>query len=93
MDLNKQQKMRKFSDPRFPSIAEQSIIAQSQPGAKVQGGGGQVPEDAQSKLLQSLKTPMHFYSSNEKLLHNKKVYDYYLEGNSTNKDGLYEKIL
>ena len=49
--------------------------------------------DAASKLLDSLKAPQHHTTPNEKLMHNRKVFHYYLEANPNNRAGLNEKKL
>jgi len=61
---------------------------------KEKGGGGIIYPNAKTRLLNHLKSPKYESSSNEKLLHNGRVYNYFLASNSPkNKAGLYEKKL
>jgi len=62
-------------------------IIKTQP--KERGGGGMIYSDAKKKLLQVLKSPKAYQPTEDKLLHNNRVFNHFLSNKSFNKTGLY----
>ena len=67
----REKKFKRSTKPSLPKIAGT---------VKERAGGGHLYPDATDKVLMALKAPKNCQAAVDKLLHNKKVYQYFLQG-------------